>query len=55
MTTDPMFDVMAETLRAADKLVDDLHLAVAEANDIYDMHTIRIKDGLQVLGHPVAG
>ena len=29
MTTDPKLDVMAETLRAADKLVDDLHLALA--------------------------
>ena len=55
MTTDPKLDVMAETLRAADKLVDDLHLAVAEANDIYDLHPIRIKDGLPVLDHPVVG
>ncbi len=55
MTTDPKLDVMAETLRAADKLVDDIHNALAEANDLYDLHPIRIRDGLPVLDHPVAG
>ncbi len=55
MTTDPKLDVMAETLRAADKLVDDIHDALAEANDLYDLHPIRIRDGLPVLDHPVAG
>ena len=55
MTTDPKLDVMAETLRAADKLVDDIHDALAKANDIFDLHPIRIRDGLPVLDHPVVG
>jgi len=55
MTTDPKLDVMAETLRAADKLVDDIHDALAEANDLYNLHPIRIRDGVPVLGHPVVG
>ena len=55
MSTDPLLEVMAETMKRADQLVDDMHDALAKANDVLDLHPIRIRDGIPVLDHPVAG
>ena len=55
MSTDPLLEVMAETRKRADQLVDDMHDALAKANDVFDLHPIRIRDGIPVLDHPVAG
>ena len=55
MSTDPMLEVMAETMKRADQLVDDMHDALAKANDLFDLHPIRIRDGIPVLDHPVVG
>jgi hypothetical protein len=55
MSTDPNLDAMAQTMKVADQLVDDMHDALAKANDVLDLHPIRIRDGIPVLDHPVAG
>ena len=55
MSTDPMLEVMAETMKVADQLLEDMHDALAKANDLYDLHPIRIRDGIPVLDHPVIG
>ena len=53
MSTDPMLEVMAETMKVADQLLEDMHDALANANDLYDLHPIRIRDGIPVRDHPV--
>jgi len=55
MSTDPNLDAMVETMKVADQLLEDMHDALAKANDLYDLHPIRIRDGIPVLDHPVAG
>ena len=55
MSTDPNLDAMVETMKRADQLVDDMHDALAKANDLFDLHPVRIIDGLPVLDEPVAG
>ena len=55
MSTDPNLDAMVETMKVADQLLEDMHDALAKANDIFDLHEIRIEDGLPVLDQPVAG
>jgi hypothetical protein len=55
MSTDPLLEVMAETMKRADQLVDDMHDALAKANDVLDLHPIRIRDGIPVLDQPVIG
>ena len=55
MSTDPNLDAMAQTMKVADQLLEDMHDALAKANDLYDLHPIRIRDGIPVLDHPVAG
>ena len=52
MSTDPLLEVMAQTMKRADQLVDDMHDALAKANDLridLDLLPIRIEDGLPVL------
>ena len=55
MSTDPNLDAMVQTMKVADQLLEDMHDALAKANDIFDLHEIRIEDGLPVLDQPVAG
>jgi hypothetical protein len=55
MSTDPNLDAMVQTMKVADQLLEDMHDALAKANDLYDLHPIRIRDGIPVLDHPVAG
>ena len=58
MSTDPLLEVMSETMKRADQLVDDMHDALAKANDLridLDLLPIRIRDGIPVLEQPVIG